>query len=533
MPEQSLSSPAAPLTKQGSPVSQHILDSRKRMLFITGRAGTGKSTLLKHLVSKTRRNFVVLAPTGAAAVEVNGQTIHSFFRFKPGITVEEAFKMGDKSYNQIYRRLEIIIIDEISMVRADLLDCIDAFLQGARKKDEPFGGVQIIVFGDLYQLEPVVTRDEISVIQMRYDTPYFFSADVMQQLVSNTREQQIEFIELTTIYRQSDPEFIEVLDRIRRNNINFDTLDYLNRQVDEYLELNREGVIYLTDTNALAQRINNQNLKEIDAEEQRYTGRIIGDFNTKSLPTEMELYLKPGARIMLINNDMHKRWVNGTLGTVTGLQPDKIVVQLDSGTEYAIERYTWGNYKFFYDPQTHAISKKEIGTYEQFPIRLAWAMTIHKSQGKTFDNVVILLQNRSFAHGQVYVALSRCRTKEGITLSRPLQEFDIISDKRVREFLARIKWYIAAWKWPVDARAQAVKKAIQSNQFIKLRHLSSDDVSQTMILRDLRLEEDFENGTNLLIVTGVSQSDSERVRIPLQEIVSFKIADPQEQLENA
>jgi ATP-dependent exoDNAse (exonuclease V) alpha subunit len=517
--------PAPPDTRL-SDDRRRLLESSARVLFVTGRAGTGKSTLLRYLTSQTRRNFVVLAPTGAAAVDVGGQTIHSFFKFKPGITAEDAYRMGMRNEEPIYKRLEVMVIDEISMVRADLLDCIDAFLQAARKKDEPFGGVQAVFFGDLYQLEPVVTRDEANAIGMQYESPYFFSSEVFSQLLRSTREQAIELLELTTMYRQIDPEFVGVLDRIRRDQLQEGDLDYINCQVDEYLDFARDGYVYLTDTNSLAQRINNENLAGINREPWTFTGKLSGHFNDKNLPTEMDLTLKVGARIMMLNNDPFKRWVNGTLGHLTHIEDDKVAVLLDDGREHTVERYIWGNHKFFFDDHTKSIKKQEVGSFEQFPLRLAWAITIHKSQGKTFDSVVIMLQNRAFAHGQTYVALSRCRTREGIILNRPVMPHDIISDVRVKKFMVSMKRYVMRWRRPVEDILSLVLKIERKSGNALLRLLEDDESERTISLADVGIVKESGIGEDRFLVSGTDTDTGERLFIPTESILSIEDISP-------
>lgn len=449
-------------------------DFNKKLLFITGRAGTGKSTLLRKLCADSGKNFVVLAPTGIAAVNVLGETIHSFFRFKPGITYEEAESYGMHNQQEIYERLEVLIIDEISMVRADLLDSVDIFLRRARKNDEPFGGVQVVLFGDLYQLEPIVTSEERDIIYSRYKSPYFFSSHVFKQLLS-AQDQSIEFIELTKVYRQKDKEFIHLLDKIRKKKITDEELNVINGQYEEFLSDTKEGFIYLTTTNAGAERINLKNLSLLPTKEYHLIGEVEGNFPDKNLPTAFDLVLKVGARIILLTNDQDKQWYNGTLATVTGVFEDRIMIRLDDGKQHMLTPFTWSYYKYTYDKKKKKIIKQVVGTYTQFPLKLAWAITIHKSQGQTFDTVVIWLEGRAFSKGQVYVALSRCKTLDGIALNRPIQHFDILVDDVVRKFLIAIRKYISNYKLPHEDKLKLLADSIKKGSSLIIHYLDIDE----------------------------------------------------------
>lgn len=430
-------------------VSRMLHTGSARVLLVTGRAGTGKSTLLRQLVAGSNKTLVVLAPTGAAAIEVGGQTIHSFFGFKPGVTRDEAYSLGMRAAKlktgSIYKKLETVIIDEISMVRADLLDCVDTFLQVSRDCAEPFGGVKMVFFGDMYQLEPVVSPKEGAALRNLYTTPYFFSSMVIKQILSHTDSQQLIPIELTTVYRQSDESYIELLEHIRHGDITAEVLNSLRMRVDEYLDYNRPDIIFLTATNGFARRINMMNLNDLGGEVYTYNGMVKGDISASILPTEVDLELKNGSRVMMVSNDTFGRWVNGSLATVTACHDDSISVQLDSGEEYHIKPVTWSTYRYISDKRTGAISKQEVGSFEQIPVKLAWAITIHKSQGKTFDKVAVVLEGRAFAHGQVYVALSRCRDPNNLILNRELSEDDIVVDTRISRFFTYLEEYVRRW----------------------------------------------------------------------------------------
>lgn len=411
-----------------------LLENSHTSLFITGRAGTGKSTLLRYFRDHTRKKSVILAPTGVAALNVQGQTIHSFFRFDPKISPSEASKLGIRTKEkELFGKIDVIIIDEVSMVRADLLDCVDLFLKSARENALPFGGIQIVFFGDLYQLPPVLKRDEEEALSQSYPTPFFFSSQVMKELEN---QGNFELVELEKIYRQEDEKFIEILNAIRFGKANPQILSHLNSRFDPLFK-EREDYIVLTATNKQAQEINLSHLGRLKGRERIFIGEIEGGFEIKDLPTEMELSLKEGARVMFLVNDPIFRFVNGTLGTVVELGKD-LVVQTDDGLEVEIEPFTWEMYRTRINPKDRTLEKEILGRFTQIPLRLAWAITIHKSQGKTFPKVVIDLGKGAFAPGQVYVALSRCTSLEGIVLKNQIRLKDIQIDPRVQNFLSKL-----------------------------------------------------------------------------------------------
>lgn len=404
-------------------------------LFITGRAGTGKSTLLQLFRNTTRKKTVVLAPTGIAALNVKGQTIHSFFGFPPRPISKRDIKR--RRNRRLYKNMEVLVIDEISMVRADMLDNIDYFLKVNRESYAPFGGVQVVFFGDLFQLPPVVASDaERSLFEMRYETPYFFSSDIFED-----ESFQMEMIELHKVYRQDNRHFLSLLEAIRMNEMDYDILDELNQQVNTKFDP-PPFFITLTATNATANRINQKKLQQIPFPAQKYQAKVKGDFNPRVYPTEAVLSLKLGAQVMFIKNDPERAFVNGTIGKVTDLKNDTIVIEIEDaqGVSKKIETgmVDWEILK--YKPSEKDLNKIEteiVGTFSQFPVKLAWGITIHKSQGKTFDKIVVDLGRGAFEHGQTYVALSRCRTLEGIVLKTPLRFSDIKTDERVVDFYRR------------------------------------------------------------------------------------------------
>lgn len=399
--------------------------------FITGRAGTGKSTLLQLFRNTTRKKAVVLAPTGIAALNVQGQTIHSFFGFPPRPLSDRDIKKRRR--RQLYQNLEVLIIDEISMVRADLLDGIDRFLRLNREDDRPFGGVQVVFFGDLFQLPPVVASTvEAAFFRSAYDSPYFFSARVFSEGF------RMEMLELRKVYRQDNRHFLRLLEAIRLNQLDYDDLAELN---ERHLPGFRPEAHYITLTahNARADTINRRALEELPGPERIYQAIISGTFKAQLFPTEPALRLREGARVMFIKNDPDRRFVNGTLGTVNGLETDCARVTIDAAgepsREVQVDPVDWEILR--YVPSRESPDKIEtevLGTFRQLPLRLAWAVTIHKAQGKTFDKVIIDLGRGAFEHGQTYVALSRCRTLEGIVLRQPLRPQDIRTDERVVDF---------------------------------------------------------------------------------------------------
>lgn len=423
-----------------SPIFKQILELLEcgsDHLFITGRAGTGKSTLLTHFHKNTTLSHVVLAPTGVAAVNVGGATIHSFFGFKPNITLDKAWSLGSKTKKaKLYQNLDLIIIDEISMVRADLLDCVDAFLRRVCASSKPFGGKRVVFFGDLYQLPPVVTRDEEGVFKSRYASPYFFSADVMSRVA-------LTYIELDHIYRQSDTDFIEVLNALREGVVNQSHLSLLNTRLSpDYSPPPEEYIINLTGTNQTASDYNTYQLNSLDGVSHDFYALTTGRFDSRTEPAPRELVLKIGAQVMLTANDPDKRFVNGTVGRVEEISWENslpiVSVRLKNKKLVDVAPTTWEMFSFDYNEKSRRISSDVVGTYTQLPLMLAWAVTIHKAQGKTFERVIIDLP-QSFAHGQTYVALSRATSLSGLYLRRPLTPRHIIMDKTVTSWLTLMR----------------------------------------------------------------------------------------------
>ena len=406
-----------------------LMEYTKECLFITGKAGTGKSTLLKYFKVNTGKKIIVLAPTGVAAINVGGQTIHSFFRLPPKIIRKDTIKrLRGKS---LVENLDMVIIDEVSMVRSDLMDGIDYALRLNRgEMTIPFGGVQMVFFGDLFQLSPVVENEARQLLEELYPSPYFFSAKVFDEC-------NIRCIELSTIYRQKDSSFMELLNRVRNKEYTKDDLDTLNKRVQkDAAVLQKDATVVLTTTNSLANAINQDRLSKLPGKEVIYKATATGKFEESAYPTDTSLRLKKGAQVILIKNDPEKQWVNGTLAKVVALSKDSVAVDIN-GRTCDVPIVKWQKIEYSYNEDLDKIEDEVVGAFAQYPIKLAWAITIHKSQGQTFDKVIIDLGSGAFTHGQLYVALSRCTCLDGIRLKRPVTQSDIIFDERIYEFKDR------------------------------------------------------------------------------------------------
>ncbi len=424
-----------------------LITYTRQSVFLTGRAGTGKSTFLKNLCESTKKKFVVLAPTGIAAINAGGVTLHSFFKlpFRPmlpddpdldlrGGRIFDFFKYR-KEHRKIIREVELIIIDEISMVRADTIDTIDRILRVySENMREPFGGKQMVFVGDIFQLEPVVAGDSRDIIRRFYHNAFFFSARVF-------RETTLVPIEFTKIYRQKDPEFITLLDNIRDGKIPKESVNLLNNRVmPDFEPSDDEMYITLATRRDNVDFINERRLAMLSTQEYVSQGVIDGDFPEGSLPTALQLVLKEGAQVMFIHNDVEfpRRWVNGSLGTVSQIDADgNVFVLMEDGREFLVELNTWRNYRYRYNEQEQRIEEEIIGTFTQLPLKAAWAITIHKSQGLTFSRVVVDFTGGVFAGGQAYVALSRCTSLQGIVLKKSIEAGDVFVRPEIMQFSKR------------------------------------------------------------------------------------------------
>lgn len=439
------------MTTEASLVLQYIQHTNKNV-FLTGKAGTGKTTLLKTILSTTHKNTVVVAPTGIAALNAGGVTIHSFFQlpfsgyiptedfynkteglyFETKKTIKRHFKMH-QTKQTLLKNLELLIIDEVSMLRADVLDAMNEMLQHIRKSQAAFGGVQVLFIGDLWQLPPVVKQDEWDVLKGFYKGMYFFNAWVMQT-------HQPVYIELTKIYRQDDERFVTLLNNFRTSQVTSEDYALLSKQVNEHFDTKKDkGYITLTTHNRKADEINDKELEGLEAQEFVFLPEIIGDFPEKIYPLEPELVLKKGAQVMFVKNDLsfEKRFYNGKIGFVSYISANEIEIFIpEEGIKIEVEKYEWQNVRYMLNAQTKEIEEEILGTFVQYPLKLAWAITVHKSQGLTFDKAVLDI-NDVFMSGQAYVALSRLRSLEGLVLSKPVAIRQVLTDENIRSFSHR------------------------------------------------------------------------------------------------
>ncbi len=407
----------------------NVLEKTTANVFITGKAGTGKSVLLQYFKRNSRKNVLVCAPTGVAALNVGGQTIHSLFKIKPGFINTEDLSPSIKTA-ELLQHADTIVIDEISMVRADLMDAIDVVLRKSRRNGLPFGGVQMVLFGDLYQLPPVVEGRELqNYFYEIYGGSYFFNAQVWQYAT-------IDVYELSSIFRQSDEKFKAILNSIREGSATDEHLAVVNQRVNKSIP--SDGIITLATTNYTVKEINELRLSRLSTPFSEFRATISGDMDPSYFPTEENLQLKVGAQVMFLKNDWDKRWVNGTLGIVEKLSSDEVLVNID-GTIHRVEPETWRRIRYSYDRETRSIKEEVVSSFTQYPLKLAWALTIHKAQGQTYGQVVIDIGQGAFTHGQTYVALSRCKSLDGIYLKKQILLEDVQVDPLVIKFMRNTK----------------------------------------------------------------------------------------------
>ncbi len=416
-------------------MAYHVMEFTRDSVFLTGRAGTGKSTLLNYFRQNTIKKYIVLAPTGLAALQVGGMTIHSFFGFplRPLIKNDPEIRAWSRGHPRlrIVKKMEALVIDEVSMVRADVMDAIDYSLRLNLNNNLPFGGKQVIMIGDIFQLPPVVKGNELRHDdEDPYYSPYFFSSAVFHAAMPRV-------IELKKVYRQTDDDFIYLLNRVRMGTAAMEDLEYLNGRCVETSSRDEEFAITLTSVNALADLVNQQQLAAIPGTGFEFKAKVEGTFPQKIFPATAGLRLKKGAQVMMIRNDVEGKWVNGSIGVIDELAADEIIVRFPDGSRRKVSPVTWEHKAYTWDKANNTINFTVEGTFVQYPLRLAWAITIHKSQGLTFDKVIIDLGRGAFAHGQLYVALSRCRTLGGIRLKGKIQPKDMIVDEFVEQFAGR------------------------------------------------------------------------------------------------
>lgn len=497
-----------------------LMENSDKHIFVTGRAGTGKSTLLDYFRSITEKEIIVLAPTGVAAVNIGGATIHSFFKFKPDVTTAQIRRDAKKRKNDysIYKYLDAIIIDEISMVRADLLDCVDEFLRlHGRSANMPFGGIQMIFIGDLYQLPPVVVGKEREIFTQHYASEYFFDSYVFSRI-------DFEYLELEKIYRQTDAAFINLLNGIRNKTITAEQIEEFNRRCIGDDATLPDDAIFLTTTNKMADERNEAKLDALRGREFTTAAKVKGRFDEKYFPAERMLTLKKNAQIMLLNNDAEGRWINGTIGIVHRISEDRLFVKLADGCLEEVEPFTWKIYEFSWNKKSKSVDSEAIGSFTQYPVRLAWAITIHKSQGKTFDKAAIDFGRGTFSPGQAYVALSRCRSLDGLWLKRALRLSDVWRDWRVTKFVTEQKYQKSEALMPLEDKVAMIAEAIVAKSSLEITYLKADDEKSRRIIKPLSIGEMEFKGKPFLGLTAFCDTRREQRTFRVDRILEMKQA---------
>lgn len=494
-----------------------LMENTSQHVFITGRAGTGKSTLLNYFRERTKKKIAVLAPTGVAAINVQGQTIHSFFKFKPSVILQSIKKNKEEDKKNIYKKLDAIVIDEISMVRADLLDCVDKFLRlNGKSPKEPFGGIQMIFIGDLFQLPPVVTSQDREIFASQYKSPYFFSARFFDDF-------KMELIELDKIYRQKDERFIDLLNSIRNKTTSDEVITLLNQRINQDYT-SEETYVYLTPKNRDAEDINEEKLHTLKGKMYEFEANVSGTFGKEYCPTKQTLKLKAGAQVMMVNNDSKGRWVNGTMGKVLSIEQDEddvvVVVELDNGQEVYVSPYTWEIHRYVLDQG--AIQTESIGSFTQYPLTLAWALTIHKSQGKTFNKVILDIGSGAFMPGQVYVALSRCTTFEGLILKKPIQKKHIWLDYEVVKFVTNFQYQESENRLSLDKKVELIQEYIKRKQPLEIVYLKANNEKSRRVVVPMTVETMSYMNKGFLGMKGFCQKRQEERVFRVDRILEIK-----------
>lgn len=440
-------------------LARSLVEETGQNVFLTGRAGTGKTTFLRELRQRGLKRMLVLAPTGIAAINAGGSTLHSFFQlpfglYLPGYRRRNRFRLG-KDKIELMQKMELMVIDEVSMLRSDLLDEVSGLLQRYRRDRRPFGGVQLLLIGDLQQLAPVVKEDEWAEMKNYYASPYFFDSTALKTA-------GFQIVELKHVYRQKDREFIGMLEKIRQGILDEDTWNKLSaRYIPRFMPSSNEGYVILTTHNYQADKINDANVEALPGAFSVYQAKISGNFPESSFPTWQNLRFKPGAQVMFVKNDAGHRYYNGKIGRISRCEADEVWVESE-GEEIRVAPEKWENMRYTIDPETKEIKETSEGSFSQLPLKLAWAITIHKSQGLTFDKVVVDA-GRAFAHGQVYVALSRCRSLEGLVLRSPLTQDALAGDRQIEDFLHHAE--VPCGKLQLDKFKEDYRFRLLSEQF--------------------------------------------------------------------
>lgn len=497
---------------------QHVL--------IIGKAGTGKSTFLNYLRAHSKKQLAVLAPTGVAAVNIGGITIHSFCKFSIDVTLEKVRRHKAKSsVRKVLKQLNTIVIDEISMVRADLLDCVNKFLQlnGPHPK-QIFGGIQMIFIGDLYQIPPVVKRDLAQFFTTHYASPYFFSAQVFVE-----HGQSFALVEFEKIYRQADTKFINILNAIRNNTMDATHLQVLNSRLQpEFKPHADEFWVHITGTNDAVKKINDAKLAFLAHPAKEYAASVSGNVTKESFPADSELKLKVGAQVMLVNNDPDGQWVNGSIGQITKIKSDQggkydtVVVRLASGEEVSVYPHSWDVFKYEVDESTHALTTNKLGSFTQYPLRLAWALTVHKSQGKTFERVIVDL-GTTFTPGQMYVALSRGTSLEGLVLKKAVTTKNIFVDWRIVKFLTQFQYQKAEQNLSAVDKFSMIEQAIKNQQLLEMVYLRAQDEKSTRVIKPLFVGEKEYQNKKYIGVEGLCQLRQEKRCFRVDRILELRV----------